>query len=168
MRIRALCRGLAGRVLSDAKNGNSSKLQRDSGSVRLWFGVRNTVHAQGRHSRGNLFRLPSILHRQTEAGGYGWPSRTFPPQVCQVRRWQDCYRLKISTIGTQPEASSNGGLRCVRAFPLLVYTGQPTSARLFLKKRRTSLLLPVQSRSENALEAVHEKSLDEEELGQSA
>jgi hypothetical protein len=37
------------------------------------------------------------------------------------------------------------------AFSLLVYTGQPTSTRLFLKKRRTSLLLPVQSRSENAL-----------------
>jgi hypothetical protein len=26
-----------------------------------------------------------------------------------------------------------------RAFSLLVYTGQPTSTRLFLKKRRTSL-----------------------------
>jgi hypothetical protein len=39
----------------------------------------------------------------------------------------------------------------VIAFSLLVYTGQPISARLFLEKRRTSLLLPVQSRSENAL-----------------
>jgi hypothetical protein len=41
--------------------------------------------------------------------------------------------------------------RPARAFSLLVYTGQPASARLFLKKRRTSLYLPVPSRSENAL-----------------
>jgi hypothetical protein len=39
----------------------------------------------------------------------------------------------------------------IRAFSLLVYTGQPASARLFLKKRRTSLHLPVQGRSDNAL-----------------
>src|SRR6202012_4644234 len=38
------------------------------------------------------------------------------------------------------------------AFSLLVYTGQLRLTRLFLKKRRTSPLLPVQSRSENALE----------------
>src|ERR1700684_2309714 len=37
------------------------------------------------------------------------------------------------------------------AFLLLVYTGQPPSTRLFLKKGRTSPPLPVQSRSENAL-----------------
>jgi hypothetical protein len=37
------------------------------------------------------------------------------------------------------------------AFSLLVYTGQPPSTRLFLKKRRTTPPLPVQSRSENAL-----------------
>jgi hypothetical protein len=37
------------------------------------------------------------------------------------------------------------------AFSLLVHTGQPPSTRLFLKKRRTSPRLPVQSRSENAL-----------------
>jgi hypothetical protein len=41
-----------------------------------------------------------------------------------------------------------------RAFSLLVSTGQPRLARLFLKKRRTSLLFPVQSRSENALSAA--------------
>jgi hypothetical protein len=33
---------------------------------------------------------------------------------------------------------------------LLVYTKQPLPARLFLKKRRTSLLFPARSRSENA------------------
>ena len=37
------------------------------------------------------------------------------------------------------------------AFSLLVYTRQPLSTRLFLKKSRTSLNLTVQSRSENAL-----------------
>jgi hypothetical protein len=39
----------------------------------------------------------------------------------------------------------------IRAFSLLVSTGQLRLARLFLKKRRTLLLFPVQSRSENAL-----------------
>ena len=38
-----------------------------------------------------------------------------------------------------------------KAFALLVYTDQLLRARLFLKKSRTSLHSPVQSRSENAL-----------------
>ncbi len=38
---------------------------------------------QGRHSRRNLLRLPSVLHRQAKAGRYGRPRRALPPQVCQ-------------------------------------------------------------------------------------
>ncbi len=51
-----------------------------------------------------------------------------------------------------------GGHRCTfrawgpTAFSLLVLTERPHRTRLFLKKRRTSLPCPVQSRSENALE----------------
>jgi len=59
------------------------------------------------------------------------------------------------------------------AFSLLVHTEQPIPTRLFLKKSRTSLRLPVQSRSENALicapllvvETVGQIQSDEAELG---
>jgi hypothetical protein len=44
------------------------------------------------------------------------------------------------------------GSKSAIAFSLLVYTRQPLSTRLFLKKSRTSLNPTVQSRSENALE----------------
>src|ERR1039458_9589131 len=40
---------------------------------------------QGRHQRGNLFRVPPLLHRQTEAGGHRRPGRALPPQVREER-----------------------------------------------------------------------------------
>jgi hypothetical protein len=45
------------------------------------------------------------------------------------------------------------------AFSLLVYTRQPLSTRLFLKKSRTSLNPTVQSRSENALGPQNKESI---------
>ena len=46
---------------------------------------------------------------------------------------------------------SFGSLPATTAFSLLVLTERPNPTRLFLKKSRTSLPCPVQSRSENAL-----------------
>src|SRR6202453_2022115 len=48
---------------------------------------------------------------------------------------------------TEPSRRSRG----ITAFSLLVLTARPHPTRLFLKKSRTSLPCPVQSRSENAL-----------------
>jgi hypothetical protein len=55
-------------------------------------------------------------------------------------------------IGLEPSlAGHQSSRKCSMAFSLLVYTKQPLLWRLFLKKRRTSLHSPVQSRSENAI-----------------
>ena len=55
--------------------------------------------------------------------------------------------LEMSFDGAKPRA-------CPKAFSLLVLTERPNPTRLFLKKSRTSLPCPVQSRSENALSEV--------------
>jgi hypothetical protein len=63
------------------------------------------------------------------------------------------YGYPVSAVGAPMEArvSKPAKILSGRAFSLLVYTEQPIPARLFLKKSRTSLHSPVQSRSENAL-----------------
>ena len=54
--------------------------------------------------------------------------------------------LGLRSINTKASLPS-----CSTAFSLLVLTERPRPTRLFLKKSRTSLPFPVQSRSENAL-----------------
>src|SRR5580700_11334102 len=61
---------------------------------------------------------------------------------------------------TRDTAGFNDLSASATAFSLLVLTERPHPTRLFLKKSRTSLLCPVQSRSENAL------SLDRDHGGQ--
>ncbi len=55
--------------------------------------------------------------------------------------------LEMSFDGAKPRA-------CPKVFSLLVLAERPNPTRLFLKKSRTSLPCPVQSRSENALSEV--------------
>jgi hypothetical protein len=59
-----------------------------------------------------------------------------------------CSKSKVEVFYSELSTQDAG------AFSLLVYTGRPASTQLFLKKRRTSLPWPVQSRSENALGAA--------------
>jgi hypothetical protein len=64
--------------------------------------------------------------------------------------------LSISSMGSGMESETEESAAAAKelpatAFSLLVYTRQPLSTRLFLKKSRTSLNPTVQSRSENAL-----------------
>src|SRR5271168_4333337 len=53
----------------------------------MWFvrvpQVCHPFDPQGRHPGGNLFVLPSVLHRQTEADRHGWPHRPFRTEVRQ-------------------------------------------------------------------------------------
>src|SRR5262245_8350427 len=55
------------------------------GRLRLRSFVDDSFDAE-RHSRGNLFELPPVLYRQTEAGGHGGPRRAFPEEIRQKER----------------------------------------------------------------------------------
>ena len=81
---------------------------------------------------------PFVLHPRLDGDGLALGS-VEAPGLCEVN--PDSRPGPLPTI-----------LRTT-AFSLLVLTERPHPTRLFLKKSRTSLLCPVQSRSENALAA---------------
>src|SRR5262249_40692748 len=75
------------------------------------------LHAvdERRSARRALLRVPSVLHRQTEAGGYRWPGRAVP-----AARRQTPGRQAVATVGpisgsarqgpqTTPSNGSTGG-----------------------------------------------------------
>ncbi len=75
------------------------------------------------------------------------------PHPCRVLARVGClepYPLVFRIVRKCRVAYSS--LRLARVFSLLVFAERPYSTRLFLRKSRTSLPSPVQSRSENALE----------------
>jgi hypothetical protein len=78
------------------------------------------------------------------------PGHVNPPRRLATLR---ALRLKpfASIVILQPQVASHPHQLVGTAFSLLVLTEQPHPTRLFLKKSRTSLPCPVQSRSENAL-----------------
>src|SRR5258706_7005386 len=65
----------------------SSGLPSRNGALRLRAHFPDSLHDQGRiAARRNLFELPSLLHRQAKAAGYGRPRRAFHEEVRESSR----------------------------------------------------------------------------------
>jgi len=105
-------------------------------------------HTGGAECKYRLRRCGSFV------GDHSTLNAAMPRRVPMV--FPSCLAPLANTYRVTGIAPTEAKRLAVLAIPLKhfhfwVYTGQPASARLFLKKRRTSLHLPVQSRSENAL-----------------
>ena len=78
--------------------------------MRVWQQLYDPFDPQGRHPRRNLFGLPSIFHRQAEAGGHRRTRRALPPQVRQSGTGEE-----VTRAVDQPRVSA---LASARAFCL--------------------------------------------------
>src|SRR5467141_1376215 len=96
----------------------SSGLPSRNGALRLRAHVPDSLHDQGRFAaRRNLFELPSLLHRQAKAAGYGRPRRAFHKEVREGSRGaksdQGSQQEEVA-LTTAPFAThaSRGGVKC--------------------------------------------------------
>src|SRR5258706_6754110 len=97
----------------------SSGLPSRNGALRLRAHVPDSLHDQGCFAaRRNLFELPSLLHRQAKAAGYGRPRRAFHEEIAESSRSaksdQGSQQEEVS-LTTEPFAnqSSHGSAECL-------------------------------------------------------
>src|SRR5256885_4041391 len=78
------------------EGGYSSGLRRHHDHLRVRRGRQDALHA-AEHSRRGVLEVPSVLHGQAEAHGYGRPCRALPAQVQAAARGRS-----IITWGAPP------------------------------------------------------------------
>src|ERR1043166_4542988 len=79
----------------------SPRVQRSERHLRLWPYVQDPFHPPGRYPRGDLLRLPSLLHRTPEAGRHRRPHRSLREEVLGHPRRQEataCLEIGLTAL----------------------------------------------------------------------